>query len=97
MKKTLRQLFSLLVRRLKIKRYFKSHKVRKLQIGSGNNTLKDWLNTDLNPIKESIFLDVKRRLPFEDCAFQYIFCEHLIEHLTYQEGLFLLEECFRVL
>ena len=97
MKAALRRTFSLLTRRRKIKIYLRSHKTRKLQIGSGVNILKGWFNTDLNPTKEIVFLNVKRRLPFDDRTFDYVFSEHLIEHLNYREGEFLLRECFRIL
>ncbi len=41
-------------------------------------------------------LDAKR-FRFEDGTFNYVFCEHLIEHLTFPEGLHMLLECYRVL
>lgn len=44
-----------------------------------------------------MFLDVTKRFPFDDCTFDYIMCEHLIEHLQYKDGLYMLSECFRVL
>jgi predicted SAM-dependent methyltransferase len=86
-----------LTRRGKIKRYFESDSIKKLQIGSGRNILKGWLNTDFMPSREIIFLDATKRLPFDDCSFDYILCEHLIEHLEYPKGMELLYECFRVL
>jgi predicted SAM-dependent methyltransferase len=79
------------------RRYLESHQTRKLQIGCGTNVLEGWLNTDINPPKEGLFLDATKRLPFDDFTFHYIFCEHLIEHLEYQEGINLLRECFRIL
>lgn len=86
-----------LTRQRKIKRYFESYPARKLQIGSGQNILKGWLNTDLKPAKEIVFLDVRKRFPFDDRSFDYILCEHLIEHMEYQKGIELLCECFRIL
>jgi len=68
-----------------------------LQIGSGRNALKGWLNTDLNPTKEIVFLDATKKLPFDDCTFDYVFSEHIIEHLVYQDGIRLVQECYRVL
>ena len=35
--------------------------------------------------------------PFEDGSFQYITSEHVIEHLSYEEGLRMLRECRRIL
>jgi len=81
-----------------IKKYAASHTVRKLQLGSGDNLLKDWLNTDLHPrSKDYICMDAMRQFPFEDSMFDYIFSEHLIEHFTYEAGEFMLNECYRVL
>lgn len=42
-------------------------------------------------------MDARKRFPFNDNCFNYIFCEHLIEHLEYRQGLRMLGECFRVL
>ncbi|MGD0856549.1 MAG: glycosyltransferase family 25 protein, partial [Dehalococcoidia bacterium] len=81
-----------------IKNYFESNAVRKLQVGCQNNLLEGWLNTDVTPLKSEImFLDARQQLPFEDNVFHYVFAEHMIEHINYQEGCFFLKECFRVL
>ena len=88
-----------------INKYLQSHSVRKLQLAAGGNLLEGWLNTDafmltsyFSPInKNLIYLDVTKPFPFEDNTFDYIYSEHLIEHLTYEQGLFMMQECFRVL
>jgi predicted SAM-dependent methyltransferase len=81
-----------------MKSYVRSHQVRKLQVGAGYNILKGWLNTDVYPkSREVFFLDAAKPFPFEEGTFDYIFSEHLIEHLTYNDGLFMLSECHRVL
>ncbi len=97
LKKRTGQFFSSISRGAKIKSYFSSNKVPKLQLGSGLNILDGWLNTDLIPSENAIYLNVKKPFPLEDNIFQYIFCEHLIEHLDYSEGEFMLQECFRSL
>ena len=85
----------------KIRRYLTSHETKKLQIGSGRSALEGWLNTDISPIPGSrggpVFLDARKRFPFADAVFDYMFCEHMIEHLEYGQGLEMLRECFRVL
>jgi predicted SAM-dependent methyltransferase len=87
-----------LARASKIKEYMANHPVRKLHIGAGGNKLTGWLNTDLNLISsESIFLDASKPFPFPDETFEYIFSEHLIEHLAYEDGVQMLQECHRVL
>jgi predicted SAM-dependent methyltransferase len=82
----------------KIAAYLEAHQVKKLQIGSGNNVLEGWLNTDMYLFHDSVvYLDTTRRLPFDDDAFDYIMAEHMIEHVEYQAAQFMLRECFRVL
>jgi SAM-dependent methyltransferase len=94
----LRRVRSLPTRSRAIDAYLGSHRVRKLQIGTGRNVLRGWLNTDLEPKRsEVVFLDVRKRFPFGDGVFDYVFAEHAIEHLTYQAGQRMLAECHRVL
>ncbi|MDA1000121.1 MAG: methyltransferase domain-containing protein, partial [bacterium] len=91
-------LFCRAIRTGKINAYLRAHPVRKLQIGAGHAALDDWLNTDFSP-KDSrfVYLDACRRFPFPDDSFDYIFCEHLIEHLSFPEARYMMGECFRVL
>lgn len=78
--------------------YLQSHQVRKLQLGAGTNVLDSWFNTDIAPSSPDVFfLDSTQRFPFDDATFHYVFSEHHIEHLAYDEGLFTLRECYRVL
>ena len=71
---------------------------KKLQLGCGRNWLEGWLNSDYFPRNSDILqLDVTVALPFENDTFDYIFSEHVIEHISYPEGAYMLEECFRVL
>ncbi|HSV49328.1 MAG TPA: methyltransferase domain-containing protein [Candidatus Acidoferrales bacterium] len=79
-------------------RYLKHTPVKKLQIGSGSNILSGWLNTDVSPTSNGItFMDASKRFPFEDCAFDYAYSEHFIEHVDYKTGINVIKECFRVL
>ena len=81
-----------------IKAYLAENSPRRLQIGSGNIVVEGWLCSDLTPVdKRVIFLDALCPFPFEDEMFDYIHSEHLIEHLPYDGGLFMLRESFRVL
>jgi predicted SAM-dependent methyltransferase len=87
-------------RRSVVDAYFAKHLVRKLHLGTGPDFLLDgWLASDLNPHYDRgiVYLDATQPFPFEDRAFEYVFSEHQIEHLTYPEGLFMLRECLRVL
>ena len=81
-----------------IRHYLKTHPIAKLQIGAGFNVLEGWLCTDLSPRYESgVFLDATKRFPFADRTFDYVYSEHMIEHICWKDGLFMLRECRRVL
>jgi predicted SAM-dependent methyltransferase len=80
-----------------IRYYLKSHPVRKLQLGAGGHDPKGWLSTDIKPTNHEVYLDATERYPFPDGSFQYVFSEHLIEHVPWEGGLAMLKECYRVL
>jgi len=73
----------------------KNNKKAKLQVGCGNNFLNGWLNADI--VSGDIYLNAERRMPFKANTFDFIFCEHLIEHLIKESGLKFLKECHRIL
>lgn len=77
--------------------YLKSYPVRKLQLGAGGNDPAGWLNTDIEPTSEEVYLDATVRYPFPDGSFQYVFGEHVIEHVPWEAGVAMLKECYRVL
>jgi SAM-dependent methyltransferase len=87
----------------RIRTYLATHDIRKLQIGTGAQPLRGWLNTDLLPDtypqhRDSIVrLDAATRFPFEDETFDYILSEHQIEHISEPAARLMLRECFRVL
>lgn len=82
-----------------IRDYFASHEEKKLQIGSGeNNLMEGWLNTDLICRNKRVaFLDAGEKFPFPQNTFQFIYSEHIFEHLTFHQALNMLKECYRVL
>jgi len=71
--------------------------IKRLQIGAGSSRRPGWLNTDIEPGDGLAYLDATKRFPFEDGSLHYIFSEHVIEHLTYDEGKFMMAEAYRVL
>ena len=93
-----RSWLSLPFRRRAIQAYLDAHAVRKLQLGSGRSNFPGWLNTDYwaKP-PHFLYVNVCRRLPFGDHQFDRIFSEHMIEHVTQEQGWHFLQECFRVL
>jgi len=81
-----------------VARYLGGAGPRKLHIGCGENLLDGWLNADLFPRSpEVLHLDASRPFPFEDGQFDYVFSEHMIEHVSHAEGALMLAECHRVL
>jgi predicted SAM-dependent methyltransferase len=80
-----------------IDNYIKNNDVKKMQIGCGSNYLEGWLNTDLNYNDKVAFLDAGANFPIESDTFDFIYSEHLFEHLKVEEQLNMLEESFRIL
>jgi predicted SAM-dependent methyltransferase len=71
---------------------------RGLHIGAADFVLENWFNTDLDPRTPGVYyLDATRPLPFPDGSFDFIFFEHMIEHIPFAAGRQLLAECRRVL
>lgn len=68
----------------------------KLHIGCGPQILKGWVNIDnaQYPGVDQV-LDVTAGLPFENASF--VFAEHFIEHLSYEQASAMLRECRRVM
>lgn len=80
-----------------MRQYLRTHSTRKLQIGAGGNSLPGWLNTDIEPSAGQAYLDATKRFPAPHGSFNYIFSEHVIEHLTRENGVGMLKECYRIL
>jgi predicted SAM-dependent methyltransferase len=73
-----------------------------LEIGAGPSQKPGWLATDLrervNPNGSyCIGLDATKPFPLPDNRFDFIFCEHIIEHIPFEAGQGMLRECHRVL
>ena len=88
-----------MTRRRKIRSYlYNNNQLKKLQLGTSNSPIIGWLNTDVLPTNRRVaYLDATRRFPFNDDIFDYVYSEHMIEHLEHQSAVFMLRECFRVL
>jgi SAM-dependent methyltransferase len=81
-----------------IDEYLETNQINKLQIGAGTNPLPDWLNADYEPAANTmVFLDATKPFPFRDALFDYVFSEHMIEHISCKKGVFMMKEVFRVL
>lgn len=82
-----------------IENYIRQVTVKKLHIGAQSNVLEGWLNVDLyTPLNSSVaFMDASMDFPLEDQTFEYVFSEHMIEHIQLHEADRMLKECYRVL
>jgi SAM-dependent methyltransferase len=87
-----------LAARSQISAYLNGPGPHRLNLGCGYNVLPGWLNVDLQGGRRgTTYMDALRPFPLPDNALDAILCEHLIEHLPSEGGLFLLREGFRVL
>lgn len=96
----LRGVYSCIIR-YSLFNYFKIRRLKRLKdlkinIGSGKAKLQGWLNIDIEPGADLV-LDIRKRLPFSDESVTFIYSEHILEHLTYEEGRRFLLECYRCL
>jgi predicted SAM-dependent methyltransferase len=71
----------------------------RLNVGCGTVHFDGWINIDENANLDTVDLvwDLRRGLPVEDASCELIYCEHLLEHLTAEQGLAFLAECRRAL
>jgi len=77
--------------------YVRDQQVRKLQLGAGAARHDGWLNTDIEAGEGLAYLDASKPFPLPDGSIHYIASEHVIEHLSYEDGNVMLAESFRVL
>jgi len=68
----------------------------KLHLGCGTVHLDGWVNIDRAGAAD-LRLDVRKALPFGDGAARLIYHEHLMEHLTVDEGVRCLHDWYRLL
>ena len=81
-----------------IESYLKDSVLRKIQIGAQSNSIDGWMNVDLIPKSINVvYMDATKAFPFPSDSIDYIYTEHMIEHITFQEAKFMLTECCRVL
>ena len=86
-----------------LRKYLETTEIKKLHIGCGNHLIKGWLNCDLLDDWEIMRgvpiypLDATKPFPLANDTFDVVFSEHMIEHVSYDDGSRVLAECFRVL
>lgn len=84
--------------RMDVAGYMRRHGVKCLQIGAGPTSTASWLCTDLMPRRRgAVYLDATKPFPIPDACFDFVYSEHMIEHISYQHGMAMLRECHRIL
>jgi predicted SAM-dependent methyltransferase len=69
-----------------------------INLGCGYSPLRGWINVDLaRGSQVDVVWDLRKSLPFASGSCSAIFSEHVIEHLSKEDGENLLRECFRIL
>ena len=69
----------------------------KLHLGSGTVKLSGWVNIDLETPEADVHLDITRGVPLPDGSARLIYHEHVMEHITVEEGAAGLRDWFRLL
>ena len=77
-------------------KYLVNHHPKILNLGGGGNCLEGCLTADITP-RADIYVDITKKLPFDDNSIDCIFCEESIEHIKLDNAIFLLKECYRIL
>jgi predicted SAM-dependent methyltransferase len=82
-----------------LKPFYKIHysvlknSIKKVQVGSGENYLKDFINIDGNfQRKVDYLLDVRVGLPFPKHSIDFIYSCHMLEHVYIEEAISILKE-----
>jgi len=97
-RESLRIIPSLIVRKRRIEAYLVENSCRKLHLGASDKTLPGWLNTDIQPTSpNTVFMDATKPFPLPSQTFDFIFCEHFIEHISLDAAAVCLQEVFRCL
>ncbi len=71
----------------------------KVNAGSGTTPVAGWVNIDLDPQAPGVDVcwDLAQSIPVPDASCEVIYSEHMLEHLTVEQGLQFLRECHRAL
>lgn len=82
-------------------KYRNKYSFHAIHIGCGSFLLDGWLNCDIklrnNKNEGTALWDFRYAIPVNSSSVDAIFNEHFLEHLSYNDALFFIEECFRVL
>jgi len=81
-----------------IEEYLRLHSSCRLHIGCQHHPMDGWLNADIQPADPRVaYMDATKPFPLPDASFDYVFSEHMIEHIGLEQGAHMLRESYRVL
>jgi predicted SAM-dependent methyltransferase len=81
----------------KIDSYIKNNEIKKIQIGCGPNLFEGWLNTDIDCNDKIAYLNAGAPFPIASDTFDFVYSEHLFEHLKVEQQINMLSESYRIL
>ena len=70
---------------------------RKLNVGCGNDYKEGFWNVDVGNCKVDEVIDITKKLPFEDCSFDYIYANQVLEHIPRESFFDVFREIHRVM
>ena len=76
--------------------YLDRNRSTRLHVGCGSVQLEGWVNADIDP-RAQLIVNLKRRLPFPANALDRIYSEHVLEHVSAEDGVSFLREAHRTL
>jgi len=79
-----------------IRYHVSGNKSEKLHVGCGKNRFRGWINADILP-KSDLIIFLQKKLPFKANSLKRIYMEHVLEHVSYDLGVFFLKEARRSL
>lgn len=76
----------------------KNNNLKKLNLCSGKNILEDYINTDMfkYPWIDKVFDIRKTPFPFKDNEFDEIYCRHILNHISEDSRMDILDELYRI-
>lgn len=76
--------------------YLNKNRSTRLHVGCGSVKLKGWVNADIDP-RAQLIINIKHRLPFPGNFLDRIYSEHVLEHVSADDGVTFLREAYRTL
>ena len=96
-----KQLFTFLSNQFKTRKLSKELKGQErvsIALGSGKTVPEGWIGFDYGRSGENVYpVNLLLGIPLKDNSVDEILAEHIIEHFYFDDIVFLLEECYRVL